>query len=773
MAEQAVAQPSILTRVRHSIARALLRPEHAAPQRKASPYSWPASVVNRPVWKMNDFSTYVEEGFRRNALYYSAVMYKCRNSVSAPLRAYMGDPDSPEIAPHDHPLSLLATRPNAYQSGAEFQALCIAYQNLAGSAFIFLDRGRPSQRLDESLPVALHTLRPDRVRMIPGPRGTVKGWLYTRGLANPDEWLPILPDDLIHVNMPNPGDDFESVGGGMSPVRPSAQSGDVDNLVTDFLKMFFQRGAMFNGLITFDAAIGEEVAAETRERFMEIYGGYENWSEVAVLGSGANYERIGLTFDEMGFEAIDKRNAARVLMVFGVPGVLLSEPTSMDRAILNNLRELRRVFWEDTFIPEMRLFEEEYKTHLRTQDGAWLQFDFARVPALQRDVPELTTAAMNLWKSSVPFYLAAQSVGLNVERYDGDEVSYITLGTVPATGAPPAPANGAVPPPSGGAATGGEAATHTEDLAPDGQEEERAAQPVAEVKATKGRLTFEQKQQVWRAVDSIARAWEPRFEETAAARFEADKRALLAAVTETRKAAQRQKATIGYSEMLLRWQDYMRMAGLDGWRSAFIPLIEAVMAAQNERWGATFGIQFDVRNLYAEQWFRDYTLTFAQPITTTTERVLSGMMEQAEREGWSIPQVERALERQFDFWAGAPGVDAADLEFIEARMPLHRREIIARVETLRASNSGSFELFREWGAPMKEWLATGDSRTRDTHLSAWMRYQEGGDPGPIPMDAPFTVGGYSMMYPLDMSLGAPLSEVAQCRCTVLPFLEEV
>jgi len=240
-------------------------------------------------------------------------------------------------------------------------------------------------------------------------------------------------------------------------------------------------------------------------------------------------------------------------------------------------------------------------------------------------------------------------------------------------------------------------------------------------------------------------------------------------VTETRKAAQRQKATIGYSEMLLRWQDYMRMAGLDGWRSAFIPLIEAVMRAQNERWGATFGIQFDVRNLYAEQWFRDYTLTFAQPITRTTEQVLSGMMEQAEREGWSIPQVERALERQFDFWAGAPGVDAADLEFIEARMPLHRRELIARVETLGASNAGSYNLFREWQAPLKEWLGTGDSRIRDTHLSAWMQFQEGGNPGPIPMDDFFVVGGYKMLYPLDRQNGAPADEWANCRCTVLPY----
>jgi hypothetical protein len=55
----------------------------------------------------------------------------------------------------------------------------------------------------------------------------------------------------------------------------------------------------------------------------------------------------------------------------------------------------------------------------------------------------------------------------------------------------------------------------------------------------------------------------------------------------------------------------------------------------------------------------------------------------------------------------------------------------------------------------KEWLATGDSHTRLTHMEA--------DGQTVGMDEPFIVGGAELQYPGDPD--GPSQEVVMCRCT--------
>ncbi len=57
----------------------------------------------------------------------------------------------------------------------------------------------------------------------------------------------------------------------------------------------------------------------------------------------------------------------------------------------------------------------------------------------------------------------------------------------------------------------------------------------------------------------------------------------------------------------------------------------------------------------------------------------------------------------------------------------------------------------------KTWLSQGGSDVRDTHLIA--------DSQKVPTNEPFTVGGASLMYPGDGTLGAPVKELAGCQCT--------
>lgn len=94
---------------------------------------------------------------------------------------------------------------------------------------------------------------------------------------------------------------------------------------------------------------------------------------------------------------------------------------------------------------------------------------------------------------------------------------------------------------------------------------------------------------------------------------------------------------------------------------------------------------------------------------------------------------------------------------------------IARTETTRVVNSAKMDIGKEGqrlGFNMwKRWIATTDSRVREDHIA--MNGVE------VPQDEPFTLpDGSKLMFPGDISMGAPPEQVINCRCTVVEFIKE-
>lgn len=92
-----------------------------------------------------------------------------------------------------------------------------------------------------------------------------------------------------------------------------------------------------------------------------------------------------------------------------------------------------------------------------------------------------------------------------------------------------------------------------------------------------------------------------------------------------------------------------------------------------------------------------------------------------------------------------------------------RANCISRTETAQASNRASLETTRSiGGAQEKQWIAVGDMDTRDSH-----QHMNGVK---VPFDVPFHVDGLNgpceMDCPLDSTRGAPVEEIANCRCFI-------
>lgn len=721
---------------------------------KASILAWPDFRMGQPQWKMVDAQAYIDEGFNLNSLIYTAILWKVRASIVAPLHAYREDG---KLLKPNHPLTQLIARPNPQQSWLEFQSINTVFLNLAGNSYIWLNRERRGQ----GLPSEMLPLRPDRVFIVPKPeRQGLLGYLYVPESKSIMDGTPIFPEDIIHIKLPNPGDPLEGLGYGMSPLAPAAQSADVDNMTTSFLKLFFERGALPPGVLSFDLPLTDEQANRIKERWAEVYGGYENWTEVGVLGKGGTYERVGLTFEEMGFEQLDKRTGSRILGPFGIPALLLGTAWGLENSTLNNYESARQAAWEDTMIPELALFLTDYNHYLCKGTDTYLDLDLTKIPALRQSIPSLVDAVRKLWLTGMPLNQALRTVGLKAGDVPGGDIGYIPVSLYP-VGSPHPGIQGNSQPGEG----------RDTDVETDPEIGEEADGTKAMFREAKTRA-------IARAVlheKKSADVWESQFLVAADNQFGADFRGLSVILSEAEREALQDGSTIDWGRAQ---QDCV--ASLDGktaaWTALFAPMLKGIVEEQYAQWAPVFGTEVDLWSIFTEQWFEQYSMPFAQQVVEVTKGNINTLFLQGIQEGWSMPQFQTNLGLLFQKYVDSD-LSPSALDWFAGRIPAYRLETIARSETMRAFNRVSLQMFEAWGVKHVEWHTAHDELVCDWckamdgrvvgvgeafwKMGETMFVQDSGDKDRV----------LSMMFTYENILSPPLHP--RCRCILLPVLEGI
>ncbi len=360
------------------------------------PYVWPAWRAGQPDWTPATLQGYAEAGYESNSLVLACIRRRAQSAAFAPLVAYTGTPDRPAPLERMHPLMQVLRKPNAHQSWYEFMELAITYLDLDGNTFIYQARVRPT----DGFPAALYLLRSDRVRVVPGRERTEPLLGYVYDAEDAGAWLtraPFLPDEIIHVKYPHPRDPFEGYGRGTSPLGAATKQVDVDNAATSFLKHFFDQGVVPYGLLKSKQTLVDEEVARIRERLKAQYAGQQNWGETLILDADADYQRMGMSFQEMTFGDLDARNEVRICQALDVPPILVGAKVGLDRATYSNYAQARAAFWQDMLIPGVyQRFEDAFDAGLGTAE-VWLAYDYSNVPALREDETAKAETASRLF----------------------------------------------------------------------------------------------------------------------------------------------------------------------------------------------------------------------------------------------------------------------------------------------------------------------------------------------------------------------------------------
>ncbi len=241
-----------------------------------------------------------------------------------------------------HPLLRLLARPNPMQCGPDLLEAWYGHLMVAGNAYL------------EAVSVGgvvreLHVLRPDRMKVVPGPEGWPEAYDYTVGgqtvRFDQDAGAGVRP--ILHMALFHPLNDHY----GLSPLEPAATGIDLHNASGAWNKALLDNSACPSGALVYTAKDGQlspEQFDRLKGELEESFQGAKNAGRPLLLEGGLDWKAMAFSPKDMDFIAARNVAAREVALALGVPPMLLGIPGDNT---YSNYAEANRSFWRQTVLP--------------------------------------------------------------------------------------------------------------------------------------------------------------------------------------------------------------------------------------------------------------------------------------------------------------------------------------------------------------------------------------------------------------------------------------
>ena len=554
-------------------------------------------------------------------------------------------------------------------------------------------------------PTEMWLLRPDRVSIIPSKESYIGGFVYDSGRGRKEV---LLPEECIWFRYFNPMSEFA----GLAPMAPLRLSADMH---ADALRhnrdQFVNQLNFSNVVITTSGSLTQDEMDAFRKRLRDKYAGRGRGFEPLILSNTAEAKSLGFSPREMEHVMTLRYSLEDVARVYDIPKILLGD---LERATYSNVDAAERIYWRG-IADYLAFLEEQFNEFLIPQFGPNLKahFDLSVVEALQPDI--------NAEADRARLDVSAGVVTINEVRADRD--------------LPPVPWGDAWWPPAGTIPTDGS------EQGPAGE----AAIVAASQKSYKLWKPFSLTEEGM-AVALASHAGrlgrrEGRFTQMQRNLFDVQRIETLRRVRRLTHMGPVQPKAIEKREPDVIFDP-------EEWLLRFISVGKPVVTAALSEGAAGAIKDFGLGTTFAasapkvQEWLADRLDFWARRVNDETARLIVSELQEARELGEGIPQMEERVSKVFGYSKGV------------------RTEMIARTETQSAVNRGALEAYRQSGVvERKMWLSAQDERVRDSHAEAHGQT--------VMLDAPFIVGGESIMHPGDGSPG----EAINCRCAIVPVLE--
>ncbi|MDU9003899.1 phage portal protein [Sedimentitalea todarodis] len=352
--------------------------------------------AGRVAWSPRDTVSLTRTGFSGNPVGFRSVKLIAEAAAALPL--VLQDQHQRYDA---HPVLSLVAQPNAAQGRAELLEALFGQLLLSGNAYVEAVAG------EGALPLELHVLRSDRMKVVPGADGWPVGYEYSVGGRKHRFDASDAVSPICHIKSFHPQDDHY----GFSPMQAAAMAVDVHNSASRWSKALLDNAARPSGALVFNSADGHGAMADDQYRRLseEIeanYQGARNAGRPMVLEGGLDWKPMGFSPSDMEFQKTKEAAAREIALAFGVPPMLIG---IQGDATYANYQEANRAFYRLTVLP--------LATRVASALSDWLSQFTGEVLELKPDmdqVPALAAERDAQWKrvSEAPFLTEAEKRAL-------------------------------------------------------------------------------------------------------------------------------------------------------------------------------------------------------------------------------------------------------------------------------------------------------------------------------------------------------------------------
>ena len=308
------------------------------------------------------------------------------------------------------PLNSLLKRPNEKQTFSEFLEELWLFRDTVGNAYWYNITNPVT-----GLPLEMHTLPADRVRIIGGePIQPIAGYTVDLQYYN---GMTLEPDKVVHWKYPNL---MYSAAGcnlyGMPPLKAAAMIIAQDNMATRGQSAAFLNEGL-KGFITgtqqTEIDFTAEQAYELQKRLADKTG-YKNNRKLAFSRAPLQFVKVGESPIDLGVQQAREYNRELLCNIFRVHPSLLAS----DASTLNNLKEARRALITTSVLPDLDTFKAILNNRIASAFGSefYLDYDLMAISEIQDDLQVLAKTLKTMDWVTINEKRAATQYG----RYDNE-----------------------------------------------------------------------------------------------------------------------------------------------------------------------------------------------------------------------------------------------------------------------------------------------------------------------------------------------------------------